>query len=237
MHESLMHDRMYVAADIMIMTVRSGQLCLLLSRRTADPFAGCCALPGRLVDLGESVEETAHRLLKEMLPVRQVYLEQLYTFSDVGRDPRGRVISAAYLIVVPWLHLEPVLARGGSPLMLCEVKDGGDGIVLTAQDGSRIESGSLAFDHGRIIETGVARLRGKIDYTSIGFRFLGNVQAFTLSELQAVFEAVLGRPVDASNFRRGILARYEAAGKIEQLDRAEKRKRGRPAALYRFIHD
>jgi hypothetical protein len=114
----------------------------------------------------------------------------------------------------------------------------GDGSVykveLTAADGTSLIGSDLAFDHGRIIETGVLRLQGKIDYTDIGFRFLNDTEAFSLSELQTVFEAVLDRPLDISNFRRFILGRYEKNGRMVQTEQAEKKGRGRPAVLYRL---
>ena len=87
---------------------------------------------------------------------------------------------------------------------------------------------------GAVIGMGISRLRGKIDYTEIGFHFLEDRNRFSLGELQAVFEAVLGRPLDASNFRRGILSRYEKTGRIELTDRTENTGRGRPSALYRM---
>ena len=95
-----------------------------------------------------------------------------------------------------------------------------------------LTGGDLAFDHGKIIETGIRRLRGKIDYTEIGFRFLANMGAFSLSELQNVFEAVLGEKIDKSNFRRTIINRYEKTGKLKQTDLPVRRGQGRPAALY-----
>ena len=106
--------------------------------------------------------------------------------------------------------------------------------VYAIREGETLAPGDLAFDHGKIIETGIERLRGKIDYTEIGFGFLENRDAFSLSELQTVFEAVLGETLDSSNFRRAILGRYEKTGQLTQTDQAEKRGRGRPAALYRF---
>ena len=92
----------------------------------------------------------------------------------------------------------------------------------------------LAFDHGRIIDTGVQRLRGKIDYTDVGFRFLNDLNAFSLSELQTVFEAVQGKKLDNSNFRRAIRNRYEENGRLVQTAREDKQKRGRPALLYQL---
>lgn len=222
MHQTLNDDRLHVAVDLMILTVRDGRLNVLLAKRTEEPCRGCWALPGRLMGLEESAEACAESLLREMLPVRGAYMEQLYTFSEVERDPRGRVITVAYLVIVPWSQLEEVLDQ---PQVL---------LRAFASDAVPGEEG-LAFDHGQIIQTGVQRLRGKIGYTELGFHFLNCPEAFTLGELQSIFEAVSGETLDTSNFRRSILGRYEAAGRIRLTEGARKQGRGRPAALYCYL--
>ena len=232
MHRELEQDRLYVTVDLLILTVREGRLNLLLSRRVSAPYEGRWALPGRFIGLDESAETSVNRLLEEMLPIRNAYLEQLYTFTDVNRDPRGRVISTAYLVIVPWGPLKALMAEKALAFRCFQVSMNGRGLRLTGDGGDALIPGDLAFDHGRIIETGVARLRGKIDYTEIGFRFLENPGAFSLSELQTVFEAVLDETVDSSNFRRAIFGRYERTGRLTQTDQEERRGRGRPAALY-----
>lgn len=235
MHKQLAQDQLYVTTDILILTVRSGQLDLLLSRRTAPPYQRCWALPGRFIGLDESAETSAKRLLAEMLPGQNGALEQLYTFTDVNRDPRGRVISAAYLLVVPWEEIKEQVMGNQVSFRCFRIGLDEEGLKLTGDDGKNLEPGELAFDHGKIIETGIRRLRGKIDYSDIGFRFLKNRNAFTLSELQTVFEAVLGETLDSSNFRRAILGRYEKKGQLIRTDQSEQQCKGRPAALYRFI--
>lgn len=234
MHSTLAADRLHVTVDLLILSVHDGALELLLARRPDPPFAGRWALPGRFVAPDESAEAAVRRLLEEMLPLPNAYQEQLYTFTDVNRDPRGRVISVAYLVILPWQHLREALEDSGARLRGFQVSREDGRIRLESGDGAALTGGDLAFDHGRIIDTGVTRLQGKIDYTDIGFRFLNDPSAFSLSELQAVFEAVLGTSLDSSNFRRFIRARYEETGRIALTDREEKRKRGRPAALYRL---
>ena len=226
MHTALSANQQHLSVDGLILTVRQGQLTALLSRRTSPPFEGQWALPGRLVALDESADEAASRLLTEMLPGVPAYREQLYTFTQPGRDPRGRVVTIAYLILLPWEALEEPLTRPDVTLRAFSIS--------TAADGPRLLPADLAFDHGLILQTGVTRLQGKIDYTDVGFHLLRDMQAFSLSELQTVFEAVLNQPLDASNFRRGILAKYEATGRIAQTSSIKKQGRGRPAALYRF---
>ena len=230
MHTVLMEDRIHVAVDALIMTVREGRLELLLSRRVSEPCKDCWALPGRLVDREESAEEALNKLLAEMLPVEKAYCEQLYTFTAPGRDLRGRVISIAYLVIVPWEVLQPTLAGENVHFKCFDVSD--EAFVLTDETGETPDLSQLAFDHADIVKTGIARLRGKIEYTDIGFRFLGHPEAFSLGELQQVFEAVLSKPQDTSNFRRFVLGRYESSGRIRQTQSIGKKGRGRPAALY-----
>ena len=237
MAEVLCQDQVFVSVDLMILTVREGRLDLLLSRRNSPPFRGCWALPGKLVERADSAEATALKLLRETLPIRAAFMEQLYTFTELNRDPRGRVISIAYLAAVPWARLSPLLGADGQGPRLFGVSLAGGALGLDDGEGLRLTGGDLAFDHGRIIETGVQRLRGKIDYTDIAFHFLNDSRGFTLGELQAVFEAVLDKTVDGSNFRRTIQNRYEDTGRIAQTDRTEpprRRGRGRPAAIYRM---
>lgn len=236
MAEVLRQDQVFVSVDLLILTVREGRLNLLLSRRTGPPFEGRWALPGKLVEREDSAEAAALKLLREMLPMRDAFMEQLYTFTALNRDPRGRVISIAYLAAVPWARLSQLLPPDGQGPRLFGVSLTGGILALDDGEGLRLTAGDLAFDHGLIIETGVQRLRGKIDYTDIAFRFLNDPRAFTLGELQTAFEAVLEKTVDGSNFRRTIQSRYEETGRITQTDRTEsprKRGRGRPAAIYR----
>ena len=234
MHDSLHQGQLYVTVDMLILTIREGKLTLLLSRRKDAPYAGRWALPGRFVGLDESAETTVRNLLGEMLPVEDAFLEQLYTFSEVNRDPRGRVISTAYLVIVPGKRLDDLMKEKKTPFTRFEVTTGTGGLRLAGEDGTVLIGSDLAFDHGRIIETGVQRLRGKIDYTDVGFRFLNNPEAFSLGELQTVFEAVLGKKQDSSNFRRDIRKQYEEPGRIVLTDREDKQKRGRPASLYQL---
>ena len=228
--------RQHVSVDALVLTEHSGALQLLLGRRTAPPYAGRWALPGRFVALDESAETTVQRLLSELLPVPPAYMEQLYTFSDVNRDPRGRVISIAYLLIIPWPRLAATLREGKSPLSCFSLTKRGGQLQLRAADGTQLIGSDLAYDHSRIIDTGIRRLRGKLDYTDIGFYFLPDSGAFTLGELQQVFEAVTGKALDSSNFRRFIRKRYEEKGRIEPTERETRQRRGRPAALYRLAH-
>ena len=233
MHSDLRSDQLHVTVDLLIMTIRDDRLHLLLSRRVSPPYEGQWALPGSFVGMNEAAEEAAERLLKEMLPVSEAFLEQLYTFTRADRDPRGRVISVAYLVIIPFRRLAAALGEH-SPFHLFEVQLDACGLNLSDGAEQRLGPADLAFDHGSIVETGIRRLRGKIDYTEIGFHFLEDPDAFALSELQTIYEAVLGNALDTSNVRRSILNRYENTGRLEQTSQAEKHGRGRPAVLYRL---
>ncbi len=232
MHGPLAQEDIHVAVDLMILSVEGGTLRVLLSRRKAPPFEGMWALPGCFVGRDESAEQAAGRLLVEMRPPEGVYLEQLYTFTAVDRDPRGRVISVGYLAVVPAGRQDAASAEGS--ISLCPFTVEGEEPRLTGPDGETLDPSLLAFDHAAIIRMGILRLRGKIAYTDIAFRFLRDPACFSLGEMQTVFEAVLGRALDASNFRRSILGRYVKTGRIVQTDRLERSGRGRPSGLYRL---
>ncbi len=232
MHTELEQDRIYVAVDLMLLSVSAGRLHLLLSRRVHPPFNGLWAMPGCLVALDESADAAAHRLLEEMLPLPDIYLEQLYTFTGLNRDPRGRVISVAYLAILPAGSEERITREGETGLRGFIVDTQSRQLRLKDAEGRPLLPGDLAFDHGKIIRMGISRLQGKIDYTDIGFYFLEDRHHFALGELQTVYEVILGRPLDASNFRRSLLARYEKTERIVKTSLTDRPGRGRPSVMY-----
>jgi 8-oxo-dGTP diphosphatase len=203
-----------VSVDVVIFTLRADELQVLLVQRKNPPFEGRWAIPGGFVEQDESLEVAARRELAEETGVRDVYLEQLYTFGDPCRDPRGRVITVAYLALVPW----PLTVQAGS--------DAGDARWWSVYG----LPSRLAFDHDKILSYALQRLRYKLEYTAAGFQLLP--PAFTLTEIQKAYEIVLGEPLDKRNFRRRILE----AGILEETGLASQ-GRGRPARLYRFRDD
>jgi 8-oxo-dGTP diphosphatase len=238
-----------VTVDILIFTVADRKLRLLLIKRNEYPYLGKWAIPGGFLRMDESADEAAARRIREEAGVEQVHLEQLYTFSAVGRDPRTRVISIAYLATVPSGKLHYLAGVGAEDAALFEIcgvagksvndnPESGDSgadedFLLRGPDGTVISSRDLAFDHDRIIRTAVLRMRGKLDYTDLAFGFVEDPSSFTLTELRLIHEAILDRPLDIGNFRRTIKREYEAAGRIEECG-PEKGAVGRPAMLYRF---
>jgi 8-oxo-dGTP diphosphatase len=200
--------------DVVIFTLREDDLHVLLIKRRRSPFEGMWAIPGGFVGVGESLEKAALRELEEETGVRDVYLEQLYTFGDPGRDPRGHVITVAYFALVPTTALDPSAGSDAVEARWCSVYN------LPA----------LAFDHADILSYALERLRYKLEYTAVGFELLP--ETFALSELQAAYEVILGEKLDKRNFRRKVLG----AGVIEETGKYRAGE-GRPAQLYRFRDD
>ncbi len=208
------YPRPAVTVDVVLFAFLDHRLQVLLVRRRKAPFADHWALPGGFVGIREGLEEAALRELEEETGVHDVYLEQLYTFGDPDRDPRGRVITVAYFGLVSADQVARMRVRGGD--------DAADARWWDVYHLPR-----LAFDHDRIIAYALRRLRWKLEWTALGFLLLPD--EFTLSELQVVYETVLNEPLDKRNFRRKILA----AAIVEETGRYRQGEH-RPAKLYRF---
>ncbi|NPA93520.1 MAG: NUDIX hydrolase [Chloroflexi bacterium] len=209
------YPRPAVTVDVVAFTVRQERLQVLLVQRERPPFAGAWALPGGFVGMEEPLEAAAARELAEETGVSDAYLEQLYTYGDPGRDPRGRVITVAYFALIP--ADAPVRAEGGD--------DAAQARWFPVDD-----LPPLAFDHADIVTYALRRLRYKLEYTAVGFQLLP--ETFTLTELQRVYEIILGEKLDKRNFRRRILR----AGVIEPTPYFRSGE-GRPARLYRYRED
>jgi 8-oxo-dGTP diphosphatase len=209
------YPRPAVTVDLVIFTIADDDLKVLLIRRGSEPFKGCWALPGGFVEIDESLESAAARELKEEVGVTNVYLEQLYTFSAPKRDPRGRVISVAYFALMDAGREKIVAASDAADAQWCSVFNPKLG-------------GKLAFDHKKILDYAVWRLRNKIEWTTVGYELLP--KKFTLSQLQRVYEIILQKPVDKRNFRKKILAQ----GQIQELNETRSDVAHRPARLYSF---
>jgi len=201
-----------VTVDVVIFTLRDDALQVLLVQRGTAPFKDRWALPGGFIREGEPLERAALRELEEETGVRDVYLEQLCTFGDPDRDPRGRVITVAYYALIATDR--QTLAAG-----------------TDAAAARWYPAGSpppLAFDHREILEYAIERLRNKLEYTTVGFQLLPS--KFTLTQLQRVYEAILGRALDKRNFRR----KMELLDILTPLEEWVREGASRPAQLYRF---
>jgi 8-oxo-dGTP diphosphatase len=202
-----------VTVDIVVFTVHEQTLQVLLIERGIEPFKGRYALPGGFVRAEETLEQAAFRELLEETGTKDVYLEQLYTFGDPHRDPRGRVVTVAYYALVP---------NDKSPLLA-----GTDAAAAAWYPVSVLPP--LAFDHKKIVEYAVDRLRNKLEYTNVGFQLLP--AKFTLSALQMLHEAILGITLDKRNFRRKVLG----LGLVKPSKEMQATGR-KPAQLFSFRH-
>jgi 8-oxo-dGTP diphosphatase len=202
---------MKVTVDIVIFTIQEGVLKVLLVKRRIPPFIGQFAIPGGFVHEDEDLQQAAIRELEEETGVSDVYLEQLYSFGDPKRDPRGRVVTIAYFALI---SADRKLNAGS---------DAAEAAWFPID-----ELPPLAFDHSTILNYALERLRNKLEYTTVGFQLLP--EKFTLTELQEVYEAILGKKLDKRNFRRKMSL-------LKILKGLPEYRRGgqRPAQLYRFV--
>ncbi len=209
-----------VTVDVVLLTIMEDSLAALLVRRGADPFKGSYALPGGFVTPDETLATAAARELQEETGARGMHLEQLGTYGDPGRDPRMRVVSVAYLALIP----NPPEVVGGSDAASAEWSP-----VATFLDNTLPESASiLAFDHRRILKDGVERARGKLEYSGLATAFCAD--EFTVGELRRVYEIVWGVDLDARNFHRKVTG---TLGFLEPTGEMTTRGGGRPAQLFR----
>jgi 8-oxo-dGTP diphosphatase len=205
-----------LATDLVILTVRDGRLQVLLIRRGIPPYQGRWALPGGFVRPDEDLEATARRELAEEtgLSAERIHLEQVATYGAPDRDPRGRVVSLAYLALVPDLPA-PVAGSDAASASWVDATD-----VLD-------DSGRLAFDHHRILADGVERARAKLEYSPLATAFCP--PEFTISELRGIYEAVWGIPLDARNFHRKV---NRTPDFVTPAGSTTTRDGGRPAQLF-----
>lgn len=221
--------RLSVTVDLVLIGLADNRPAVLLLRRNAHPFAGSWALPGGFVGEREGLDEAASRVLREKARIETAHLEQLYTFGAPGRDPRMRIVSVAYLALLNETAFAAAL--GNNPKLLPAVLDvswaGETGGPVAAKDAGG-DALALAFDHADILAGAMLRLRGKLDYSSVGFAFLP--RHFTLRQLQDVHEAIGGRALNKPAFRRRMLDK----GWIAPTGTREAGTSFRPAELFRF---
>lgn len=206
------YPRPSLTVDCVVFGHDDEDLKVMLIQRGLPPFEGAWALPGGFVRLDETLEQAAVRELREETGIDDVYLEQLYTFGDLDRDPRERVVTVAYYALVNLRDHHVKAATDARSAAWFAMDD------LPA----------LAFDHDRILRTAHERLRAKVRYQPIGFELLP--EKFTLRQLQHLYETILDRPLDKRNFRKKILS----MGVLVELDEIETDVAHRAARLYRF---
>lgn len=221
--------------------VDEDDLKILLIKRGDEPYKGHWAIPGGFVmvsskgeaqtkdlvdgdanpqDQGESIDDAARRELEEETGTKVAYMEQLYTFGTPGRDPRGRVISVAYMALV---RLKDYSPQAGD--------DAAEAAWFSVVDALEGELGPLAFDHKKIIQMAASRIQAKVRYAPIGFNLLP--ERFTMGQLQKLYESLLDRKLDAANFAMKVKKVLVANGIVVKTKEVQKGPH-RPAPLYRF---
>jgi len=206
-------EHVIVAVDAVVFSIIDNVLHVLLIKTNKKEFKGHWALPGALVTPKESLDDALQRVLKEKTGLTNVFAEQLATFGDVDRDPFGRVVSVAYMALV---HANRYVLTTTN-----EYED----IKWHPVD----KLPRLAYDHRKIITEALKRLRAKLEYTNIVYNILP--KEFTLTELQTVYEIILGKKLDKRNFRKKLLSLHI----IKKTNKMRSGRRARPAVLYSFV--
>ena len=212
MSYSYEYPRAALAVDCVVFGLDTDSLKVLLIQRKLHPFQHAWALPGGFVRLDETLDAAARRELEEEAGVADVYLEQLYSFSTIDRDPRERVVTVAYYALA---KLSELGIRAATDAI---------GVGWFPLD----DLPKLAFDHAEIVARAYERLRGKVRYAPVGFELLP--PRFSLTQLQRVYEVILGTELDKRNFRKKLLA----MDLLVETDEVEQGVRHRAARLYRF---
>ena len=215
MPHTYQYPRAALTVDCVVFGFDEGELKVLLIERALEPFKGKWALPGGFVRVEETLDEAARRELAEEAGLKDVFLEQLFSFGALDRDPRERVVSVAYYALVKLAAHDTKAATDAADARWFPI--------------SKVPK--LAFDHTDIFATASARLKGKVRYQPIGFELLP--PKFTLSQLQHLYEAVLETELDKRNFRKKVLS----FGLLVPLKETRMAGRHRPAQLFRFDAD
>ena len=252
------YDRISVTADVLVLSISSGEkenyrklnnkhFSILLVKRTEYPFKDRWCLPGGFIHIDETIGDAAKRILKNETNLSDIYIEQLYTFSGVDRDPRMRVISTSYISLIDKSLLNIKLNENASwfDMNYTETKEKFDFFLTTGVENIEFEvkktlkdkttdrysftttkNDKLAFDHPLVIASGISRIKNKLSYTDIVFNMMP--EYFTLGELQQVYELILGKKLLDPAFRRII------SGKVKKTDLVKKGEGHRPSALFKY---
>lgn len=201
-----------VSIQVLIFSIQHNELTVALINRPREPFLNFWSIPGDMIEEHDPLETAARSILFRKTGIRDVYLEQLYTFGDIDRDPRGRVITIAYFALIPHTSIDLTKAP----------------LTLKAKWVNVNALPELAFDHAKIIQYAVERIKAKLLYSDIAKALLP--EKFRLSELQQVYEVILGNSLDKRNFRKKMLSLHI----IEPTLETYKEGSHRPAKLFRF---
>jgi len=210
--DPLKREKYFATTDAVVFTVLSGELKILLIKRKYPPFQGKFALPGGFVLPNENLEEGVARELEEETSVKNIFLEQIGAYGDVKRDPRGRVITTAFLALI---NSDKVKLHASTDAELAKWHDIND-------------LPELAFDHDKIIADGLKKLRHDIENTAVAFQIMP--EKFTLTDLQTTYEAILGEKLDKRNFRK----KMREDKVLKELSETRMLGAHRPARLFSF---
>jgi len=258
-YDSNKFEKLSMTSDILIVSVSNEEvdnyrktdkkkMSILLVKRHNYPFKDKWCLPGGFVDINEDLDESPKRILKKETNVENIYLEQLYTFGSVNRDPRMRVVSTSYIALIDKNRLSNNLNSNASWFDIIGYEEKNNIVKITLSNGvdivdfkisktlrsqttdrysfNIVENNDLAFDHPLVILSGIERLKNKIEYTDIVFNMMPEL--FTLGELQQVYEVILGKKLLDPAFRRII------ADKVEKTDKMKTGGGHRPSYLFRY---
>ena len=255
-------ERLSMTSDILLLSVsdvktsnyrktNKKMMSVLLVKRRDFPYKDKWCLPGGFLDpLNETLEECAKRVLKRETNLSNIYLEQLFTFDDIKRDPRTRVVSVSYVALVDKNRLTDI-SSDASWFDITLIEEKGNDVFITLDNGvdtisftihktlrkmstdrydfSVLDNKDLAFDHAKVILAGLERIRNKVNYTDVVFNMMPKY--FTLGELQQVYEVILGKKLLDPAFRRII------AHKVEQTDKMQTGRGHRPSRLFKYKKD
>ena len=257
-NNELKMDKFALSTDVLIFSVSKGEaktcrnlsdkfFSILLVRRNKEPFKDTWCLPGGFVKENESIDEAADRILEKVTNLSNIYKEQLYTFGDVDRDPRTRVISTAYMALIDKQKITNQLSEDASWFNIHITEENNKVNVVLENDDDTIEfvikkelvaettkkykyktikNEKIAFDHDKIILTGIERMKNKVKDTDIVFNMMP--EYFTLGELQQIYEVILDKKLLDPAFRRII------ADKVEKTNKMIKTGGHRPSVLFRY---
>lgn len=262
-YDSSIYEKLSMTADIAIFSVADEDIdnyrklgdkkfSVLLVKRNDYPFKNKWCLPGGFIKMDENLETAAKRILKSETNLKDIYLEQLYTFSDVNRDPRMRIVSTSYLALIDknqikdklnsnasWFYIDSIeeVEKGKQNQVKVILNNGEEQIEFVIGKKLRdfttdryefniVRNEKVAFDHPLVILSGIERIKNKLEYTDIVFNMMPEL--FTLGDLQQVYEVILNKKILAPDFRRMILK------KVEKTDQVRTGKGHRPSALYKY---
>ena len=261
-YDSSIFEKLSMTVDILVLSVSSEEesnyrktdkkkMSVLLVKRDTYPFKDKWCLPGGFINIDENLDDAPIRVLKNETNVDNIYLEQLYTFGDVNRDPRMRIVSSSYMALIDKNRLNENLKSNASWFDIISLEEKNNNVDIILSNGSEtinftikkelkdkttdrykfieVKNDKIAFDHAKVILAGIERLRNKIEYTDIVFNMMGEL--FTLGELQQVYEVILNKKLLDPAFRRII------ANKVVKTSKMKTGGGHRPSYLFKYKHN